>query len=154
MKYKKYSYILVLILMLMIGINKTYAVETMTNTKTELKYSENNNDSKTVLTPIANKTEHPDCVIFGDKNNPDSIRYLVNEILQYPKIIVPILVILLGTLDLAKAVIASKEDEMRKAQTTFIKRVLVGVVIFFVPMILDIIMYFMDLVLGYTGCGL
>lgn len=121
MKYKKYSYLLVLILMLLVGINGVYA-------------------------------ESSDCVaIFGPKNDPDSIRSLINEILMYPKIIVPILVIGLGTLDLAKAVIASKEDEMKKAQTTFIKRLIIGVVIFFVPTIIDLLMFIVDTVLGPTG---
>lgn len=119
MKYKKYSYILVFILMLLVGMNGVYA-------------------------------ESTECIaIFGSKSDPNSIRYLLNEILMYPKIIVPILVIVLGTLDLAKAVISGKEDGMKKAQATFIKRVLLGVVIFFVPTIVDIIMYFADLV--WTG---
>lgn len=82
---------------------------------------------------------------------------LVKEILQYPRIIVPILVILLGMLDFGKAVIASKEDEMRKAQSTFIKRVIIGVIIFFVPTIVEILMEFADIVwagLGYSTCDL
>lgn len=93
--------------------------------------------------------------LFGDKNKPDSIAYLVDSALKYVRIIVPILVILLGSLDLAKAVIASKEDEMKKAQTTFIKRIILGVVVFFVPVLVDIIMQFSDIVwegLGYSVC--
>lgn len=95
--------------------------------------------------------------LFGSKSDPNSIRYLVNEILEYPRIIVPILVILLGTIDFAKAVISSKEDGMKKAQSTFIKRVIIGVVIFFVPMIVDILMGFADIVwagLGYSSCDI
>jgi len=58
--------------------------------------------------------------------------------------------------DFGKAVMASKEDEMKKAQTTFIKRVLISVVIFLVPTIVDIIMYLADIVLvGFdTSCSL
>lgn len=155
MKYKKYSYIIILIMVLMIGINRIYAEELpLTN---QPKYTENTNDRKgNILKQIANtKTEKPQCdYLFGDKDDPDSIRGLANEILMYPKIIVPILVILLGIIDLGKAVLASKEDQMRKAQSTFIKRLLIGVVIFFIPTILDLIMFFIDLVLGYTTCGL
>jgi len=96
--------------------------------------------------------------IFGDKNNPESIRYLVDEILSYPRIIVPILVIVLGMLDLAKAVIAGKEDQMRKAQATFVKRIIAGVVIFLIPVLVDLIMGLADIVWAgknyTTGCGL
>ena len=94
--------------------------------------------------------------IFGDLKNPDSLRYLLNEILMYPKIIVPIIVIGFGTLDLAKAVTASKEDDMKKAQKTFVKRILIGVSIFFVPTIMNLIMYIADIVWNgsFTTCGL
>ena len=95
--------------------------------------------------------------LFGSKDDPNSIRYMINEILQYPKIIVPILVICFGILDFAKAVIASKEDEMKKAQATFIKRIVIGVAFFFIPVIVDIIMGLADIVwegLGYTSCNI
>lgn len=95
--------------------------------------------------------------LFGSKDDPNSIRYMINEILQYPKIIVPILVICFGTLDFAKAVIAGKEDDMKKAQKTFIKRIVIGVAFFFIPVIVDIIMGLADIVwegLGYTSCNI
>ena len=66
--------------------------------------------------------------------------------MAYPRIIVPALVIVLGMIDLAKAVIASKEDEMKKAQATMIKRIIVGVVIFFVPIIIKAILQLAGLV--------
>lgn len=98
------------------------------------------------------------CVeLFGEKSDPNSIKYLINEILQYPKIIVPMLVIVFGTVDFAKAVIAGKEDEMKKAQKTFIKRVIIGVAFFFIPVFVDILMSLADIVwegLGYTACDI
>lgn len=104
--------------------------------------------------------------LFGDKTddgktndvNDDgaaSLAYMIDSILLYVRIIVPILIIVLGMIDLGKAVIAGKEDEMRKAQSTFIKRVLLGVVVFFIPLLVDIIMQFADIVwegTGYSSC--
>lgn len=93
--------------------------------------------------------------IFGDKDDPESIRYMLHTILQYVRIIVPILVILLGTIDFAKAVIAGKEDNMKKAQTDFIKRVVIGVAVFFVPLLVDIVMGLAEYVLnGDFNCNL
>ena len=153
MKFKKYSYILVLILMLLVGINRTYGQE-IDITKNN-KYIVAKTKGNIIMQMASSRTEDPICKeLFGDKDNPNSIRGLVNDILEYPKYIVPVLVIVFGMLDLGKAVIASREDEMKKAQTTFIKRILIGIVIFFVPTILDLIMYFADLILGYTTCGL
>ena len=103
--------------------------------------------------------------LFGEKNddgetydpNKDeapSIRYIINQILGYIRIIVPILIILLGTLDFAKAVLAGKEDNLKKAQSTFVKRLIAGVAVFFVPVIVDIIMDLADIVWAgeYTHC--
>ena len=93
-------------------------------------------------------------VIFGSKNNPESLRYMIDQVLGYVRIIVPILIILLGTLDFAKAVLAGKEDNMKKAQSTFVKRLIAGVAVFFVPVMVDIIMYLADIVWAgeYTHC--
>jgi len=59
----------------------------------------------------------------------------VGHILRIIQIIVPIIIILMGTIDLVKATIAQKDDEMKKAQSILIKRLIYGVIIFFVPVI-------------------
>ena len=95
--------------------------------------------------------------LFGDKDDPDSLAYLINKILLYVRIIVPILLILLGSLDFARAVVAGKEDEMKKAQATFVKRLIAGVAVFFAPVIVSLIMQLADIIwkdLGYTTCNL
>lgn len=93
--------------------------------------------------------------LFGTTNNPTQLRNYIDTGLQYIRILVPILIILLGTLDFGKAVLAGKEDEMKKAQSTFIKRLIAGVIVFFIPLLVDLIMDFADIVwqgTGYTHC--
>lgn len=85
----------------------------------------------------------------GETGYEEGLRSTIDTILGYVRIIVPIIIILLGTIDLAKAVIASKEDEMKKAQNTFIKRLIIGIAVFFVPVFVDIIMDLADIV--WTG---
>ena len=53
---------------------------------------------------------------------------------------VPILLIVFGTLDLAKAVIAGKEDEMKKAQSTLIRRAIYAVAVFLVVFLVQTVM--------------
>ena len=53
---------------------------------------------------------------------------------------VPILLIIFGMLDLGKAVMAGKEDEMKKAQGTLIKRVIYAVAVFLVVTIVTFVM--------------
>lgn len=53
---------------------------------------------------------------------------------------IPILLILLGTIDLGKAVIASDEKEVKAAQGRLIKRFIYAALIFFVPMLVGVVM--------------
>lgn len=53
------------------------------------------------------------------------------------KIVVPILLIVFGSIDLAKAVVSSKDDEIKKSIKSIAVRVVAGVIIFFIPTLLD-----------------
>ena len=63
-----------------------------------------------------------------DKIVPGTI-YLFITIL---KIAIPIILIIFGILDLAKAVMANDDKEMKEAQKKLIKRIVYAVVVFFV----------------------
>lgn len=52
----------------------------------------------------------------------------------------PILLILWGSLDLVKAVIAGKEDEIKKHQGTLVKRIISAVIIFLIPTAVSLIL--------------
>jgi len=53
---------------------------------------------------------------------------------------IPILLIVFGMLDLGKAVMAGKEDEMKKAQGTLIKRFVYAVAVFLVVTLVQLVM--------------
>ncbi len=55
-------------------------------------------------------------------------------------IVIPIALILYGTIDLGKAVIASDEKEVKAAQSRLIKRFIYAALIFFVPMLVGVVM--------------
>ena len=57
---------------------------------------------------------------------------LIGEIIYIIRIGIPIIVVLLGTLDLGKAVIAGEDKKIKEAQKAFIRRLIYGVAIFFV----------------------
>lgn len=69
-----------------------------------------------------------------------SIFTFIGNIITFIKIAIPIILILMGSIDLTKAVIASKDDEIKKAQGILMKRAIVGVVIFFIPSIVTLLM--------------
>jgi len=53
---------------------------------------------------------------------------------------IPILLILLGSVDLAKAAISSDEKAVKQAQSAFIRRLVYGALVFFVFLIVNWIM--------------
>lgn len=55
------------------------------------------------------------------------------------EIIVPVILIILGVLDFIKALSSQKEDEIKKGQQMFIKRLIISVLIFFVVIIVKLL---------------
>lgn len=53
------------------------------------------------------------------------------------KIVIPLLLIILGMVDLGKAVVSSDEKAMNKAVSSLIKRFIAAVIVFFVPTIVS-----------------
>ncbi len=80
----------------------------------------------------------------------------VSLIIKAIWIIVPILLVIFGLLDLAKAVMAQKEDEIKKGQQTLIKRVIAAVIVFFVIFIVQTVVRFVsgedDTVMSCFNC--
>lgn len=74
------------------------------------------------------------------------------NILRWIKYILPVIVIVFGILDFMKAMGADKEDEMKKAQQRFIRRLIAAALVFIVPLILEFILDKMGF--GYDSCGL
>ena len=67
------------------------------------------------------------------------IRLIKNGIIPIIQIGIPIILIIMGMLDLGKAVVASKEDEIKNAQKMLIKRAIYAVAVFFVVLIVQLV---------------
>ena len=65
---------------------------------------------------------------------------LIGYAIEAIKIGIPIILIILGMIDLGKAVIASKEDEVKKARSAFIKRLIYAVLVFAVVWIVQLVL--------------
>ena len=53
------------------------------------------------------------------------------------KIAIPIIIVVLGMMDFGKAVISEKDDDIKKQAVKLGRRVLAGIVIFFIPTIIE-----------------
>lgn len=61
------------------------------------------------------------------------IMQVLGWVLTLVKVAIPIIIIVYGIMDLSKAVVASKEDEIKTAAKRLLWRAVAGVAIFFVP---------------------
>ena len=69
-------------------------------------------------------------------------------ILTFFKIAIPLLIIGLGMFDFGKAVVTSKDDEIKKSAKTLMYRAIAGVVIFFVP---TLVLWLFGTVRGFSS---
>ena len=65
-----------------------------------------------------------------------SLLKLAVRILQ---ILIPVGLILFGTIDMGKAVIAGDEKKIKEAQKPFVKRLISAVIVFLIPFILNLV---------------
>lgn len=63
---------------------------------------------------------------------PPEITNTIGAVYNILLIAVPILIILFGVIDFVKAVISGKDEEIKKNTGTFVKRLITGVLVFFV----------------------
>lgn len=77
--------------------------------------------------------------LFSGKEGQELLG-LIKTAFTLVKISIPVLLIGFGTMDFAKAIFAGKEDEMKKAQDKFMKRIAIGIGVFLVPTILKLIL--------------
>ncbi|MBQ9072521.1 MAG: hypothetical protein IJY25_05140 [Bacilli bacterium] len=70
------------------------------------------------------------------------IPQIVSTVITVIKIVVPVLLVIFGMLDLMKGIVAQKDDEIKKGQQIFIKRLISGALVFFVFTIVQLIISF------------
>ena len=85
--------------------------------------------------------------ILGDPEDENSVAWLVQLILNIVKVAGPILVVLLSSVDFIMVIINSDNDKFQKAQKKLITRLILALLLFLIPVIVEIILS----VFGITG---
>ena len=75
----------------------------------------------------------------GTTGIPSELAYIIGLLYRGIQIVIPVLLVLWGMLDLGKAVMAQKEEEIKKGQQTFIKRIVAAAIVFFVFTIVELL---------------
>ena len=85
-------------------------------------------------------------VTCGDSGTqiPGELVSVIYTIYTLIKVAVPLLLILFGMIDLGKAVISQKEDDIKKQQSLFVKRLIAAALVFFVFAIVQLLVNLVD----------
>ena len=100
--------------------------------------------------------------ILTEAPNPDSacrgfefvIRIIKNGLFPVLQIGIPIILIVLGTLDLGKAVISSDDKAVKEAQSKLIKRCIYAILVFFIVTLVDLLFMMVGNIAGDSAPGL
>lgn len=104
--------------------------------------------------PVYAKKVEDSCDGFSDYIDvklPDT----VHKIILLIQIAVPVVLVIFGMLDLFKGITAQKEDEIKKGQQTFVKRLLAAALVFFVVLVVKLLIGFVagDDKASITNCA-
>ena len=69
---------------------------------------------------------------------------VIHTLLSIARILVPLIIIILATIDLSKAVISGDDKAIQTSTKMIINRLIIGVIIFFIPTIVYSIIHFVD----------
>ncbi|MBO7079369.1 MAG: hypothetical protein J6W64_06120 [Bacilli bacterium] len=89
----------------------------------------------------------PTNAVLGDVDCEDSVAWLIQMILNVVKVIGPILVVILSSVDFIMVIVNSDNDKFQKAQKKLITRLVLAALLFLVPVIVQVLLQ----VFGITG---
>ena len=97
------------------------------------------------IVPIKTNAINPE-----DEN---SVAWLLQQIFNFVKIVGPILVVVLSSIDYAKVIIQSDDESMGKANKKLMWRLILAALLFFIPLLIQVFLQ----MFGFTSdptCGI
>ena len=70
---------------------------------------------------------------------PDFLGYFISLIYLGIRIGIPLLLIIVGMFDMGKAIVAKKEEDVKKAQGLLVKKLIVALIVFLLPYFVELI---------------
>ena len=119
----------------MVTINDYFLIADNTDKdKDKTDKSDNNNDVQ--------YNQELECEgLLGDpEKDPDSVAWFLVKILNYLKLLGPLMVLVLSSLDFAKAILTSDDESLKKAQSSLITRLILAALLFVLPTLIEVIL--------------
>lgn len=85
--------------------------------------------------------------LLGKVDDEKSVAWLLQQIFNIIKIVGPVLVIVLSSIDFAQVIIKNDDEAMAKAQKKLIIRLILAAALFFIPLLVEVALK----VFGLTG---
>ena len=89
---------------------------------------------------------------LGDVNDPDSVAWLLQKLLNYIKILGPFLVLVYSSIDFIKAIVTSDDESLKKATKNLSMRLILALALFLITVFVSVMLN----IVGLTSdlCGL
>ena len=146
-------------------LDKIYRCVTKEGNKFKYTLSKENNNNKKDLSKNDNQgygstsyngskgAESCKDAILGSPSDPDSVAWLLQKVLNYLKVLGPMIILVMSGIDFTKAIISGDDETMQKCYKRLITRLILAVVLFFAPTLVTVILE----TFGFMGdpiCGL
>lgn len=98
-------------------------------------------NSNSVVAVISSLKDNKECKgILGNPDNEDSVAWFLVKILDYLKLLGPLMILVLSSLDFAKAILTSDDESLKKAQSSLITRLILAALLFILPTLIEVIL--------------
>ena len=139
---KKIYIIFAIVSLFMVQLNVVRAYDSKNNV--DLDPVEDANGKKT---NIYNNVESADATTYMCGNGmvqdiPATLLDTVHIAYMVIQVVVPIILVVMGMITLLKSVASSKEDEIKKSQMAFVKKLISGALVFFIFVIVKLLISF------------
>ena len=78
--------------------------------------------------------------ILGSTEDPNSVAWLIQEIMNYLKVIGPFLILILSSIEFVRAILTSDDESLAKAQKNLISRLILAAALFLLPTLISVIL--------------
>ena len=103
--------------------------------------SKNDGQGEKALNYNASFGADDDCnSILGNPANPNSPAWLLKKLLDYLKILGPMIVLVMSSIDFIKALLASDDESMQKAYKKLMTRLVLALLLFFIPELVELLL--------------
>lgn len=127
-------------------INTVSELIQITETETELQLNPNINGATSEYW-----NQQIECEDIFEFDKEGSVGWMLQTIFNYIKVLGPIIVVLLSSIDFIKAVVGTDEKAMKEAQSKLIIRLIAALALFLIPTLIQLLLSFINITLS-DGC--